>query len=413
MGSIQKIIFLLISFMFLVLGCTGEQPYIPQDEPGKIVGLVKPVGSAIQIDLIQGTIIQTTFTDTTSGYFEFDSVAAGIYNLQFSSKNFGKQFLDEITVNPGQVTTIPDIQLKPYPEQITSFIPVFDEQNFPLTTPIEIQFSTLMDHYSVEQNFYLIPEESGRYAWEIVSGNSKLSFYPDDQYRSNHPYFMILAAGTRTSTGDSLAFDFVSNFKTEGLKIATTIPEDGSTYISPQLTIYVYFNSRMDRQSVEQSFSTTPQIPGNFKWFDSRRFSYQPANYLASNTQYTISINTNATDIFDTHLLETNAVIFQTEPLRITANFPIDGATSISRSIPISIAFNTYVTQETAQSAFSLVPAVDSWVFQWSDRTRFQYSGSTRLEANTEYTVTIDSTCSDYEGNSLLENYSFKFTTGN
>jgi len=413
MGSIQNIIILLIFLMCLVLGCTEEQPYIPQDVPGKIVGVVKPARISIRIDLMQGTLIRTTFADSSSGYFEFDSVAAGTYNLEFSSNNYGRQFLNEVIVNPGQITTIPDIHLKPYPEQISTFSPVFEEQNFPLSAPIEIQFSTLMDHYSVEQNFLLIPTVIGRYTWEIVSGNSKFSFYPDDQYVSDYTYVIILTAGTKTSEGDSLAFDFISYFKTEGVKITTTIPEDGSTFISPQSIIYVYFNSKMDRQSVEQNFSITPTNIGNFKWFDSRRVGFQPGTYLASSTQYIITINANARDIFNTFLPTEKSFTFETEPLRITSNFPTNGATAISRSSPISVTFNTYVNQQTAQNAFSLEPPIDGWNFQWSDRTHFQYSGSTRLQPNKLYTVAIDSTCSDYEGNLLPASFSFIFQTGN
>lgn len=413
MGSIREIIILLIFSICLLSGCTEKQPYIPHDEPGKIVGLVKPEDISTRIDLIQGTIIQTTFTDTTSGYFEFDSVAAGTYNLEFYSNNYGKQFLNEVNVNPGQVTTIPDIHLKPYPEQIATFIPVFEEQNFPLSAPIEIQFSTLMDHYSVEQNFLLVPKVNGRFVWEIISGNSKFSFYPDDQYVSNYTYVMILSAGTQTSEGDSIAFDFMSYFKTEGVKITTTIPEDGSTFISPQSSIYVYFNSKMDRQSVEQNFLISPEmLLGNYKWFDSRRMSFQPGKYLASNTEYTITIDANASDIFDNNLLGTRSFTFETEPLRITSNFPTNGATFVNRSSPISITFNTYVNQQTAQNAFSLEPSIDGWNFQWSDQTHFQYSGSARLQSNTSYRVTIDSTCSDYKGNLLPSNFSFVFQTG-
>jgi len=412
MGSSHVRKFYLILLICLAIGCTEEQPFFPQDKPGKIVGLVKPEGIIVQVALLQGTLIQTTFTDS-SGYFELDSIAAGIYNVEFSSKNFGRQILTEVIVNPGQVTTIPDIHLKPFPEQITTFTPVNGEQNFPLTAPIEIQFSTLMDYYSVEHNFYIIPNVSGRFNWEIVSGNSKLSFYPDDQYISDFTYIMMLTTGSKTSDGDSLAFDFISYFKTEGVKITTTIPENGATFISPQSSIYVYFNSRMDRQSVEQNFLITPVKMGNFKWFDSRRVSFQPGTYLASSTQYTIAISANARDIHNTFLPEDESFTFETEPLRITFSFPANGATSISRSSPISITFNTYVNQETAQNAFSVTPTVEGWNFQWNDLTRFQYSGSTRLQANTFYTVAIDTTCSDALGNLLPASYSFIFKTGN
>jgi hypothetical protein len=398
--------------IFLLICCTGEQPYAPQDRPGKIVGLVKPEGIIAQVELYQGTLIQTTFSDS-SGYFEMDSVSAGIYNLEIFSKNQGRQILNGVTVYPGQVTTVPDIQLRPYPEQILTFIPVNGEPSFPLTAPIQIQFSTLMDYSSVENNFFLDPSVSGRFSWEVVSGNSKLSFYPTDQYISNAYYLIKITTEAKTSSGEPLSLNFVSYFTTEGVKVTSSIPENDATFISPQTSIYVYFNSRMDLQSVEQNFSITPLKIGNFKWFDSRRVCFQPGSYLASKTLYTITIGSNAKDVFGNLLHEATTVKFETEPLRITSNYPANGATSVSRSVPITITFNTLVNQEMAQQAFALSPAIAGGEFQWSDLTRFQYAGTTMLQANTFYTVTIDTTCSDAWGNSLPSNYSFIFKTGN
>ncbi len=394
------------------MSCTEEQPYFPQDLPGKIVGLIKPEGIIAQIDLYQGALIQTTFSDS-SGYFELDSVFAGIYNLEFSSKNYGRQILNDVIVYAGQITTTPDIRLKPYPEQIATFLPVNGEQNFPLTAPIEIQFSTLMDHSSVEADFSLSPGVNGRLAWEIISGNSKLSFYPEDQYASNKIYMMKLTTNAKTSESERLPFDFVSYFKTEGVKITSTIPENNATFVSPQTYIYIYFNSSMERQSVEQNFSITPPRIGDFRWFDSRRFCFQPGAFLESRTQYAIKIGNQAKDVHNNFILEEKIFKFETEPLRITSSYPTNGATSISRSTPITITFNTFVNQETTQNAFSLSPIVEGWTFQWSDLTRFQYTGVTKLQSNTFYTVKIDTTCSDAWGNLLPSNHSFTFQTGN
>lgn len=411
MGTTSGFRWLFILILFLPISCTEEQPYSPQDKPGKIVGLVKPEGRIAQIDLYQGTLIQTTFTDS-SGYFELGNVAAGIYNLEFSSNNYGRQILNEVTVHAGQVTTIPDIHLKPFPEQISAFIPVSSEQNFPLTAPIQIQFSTLMDHYSVENNFSLLPNVSGRVVWEIISGNSKLSFYPDDQYISNYIYIIQLTTDAKTSDGDHLSFDFVSYFETEGVNITTTIPENNATFISPQGFVYIYFNSRMDRVSVEQNFSISPLKLGDFKWFDARRICFQPGTFLASRTQYTITIGSEAKDVYNNLLAAEKIFQFETEPLRIISSFPTNGATSISRSSSITITFNTYVNQATTQNAFSLSPGTEGWNFQWSDLVRFQYSGATFLQPNTFYTVTIDTTCSDAWGNVLPADYSLVFKTG-
>ena len=412
MGLAHTIKFYLLLIVFLVVGCTQEQPYVPQNEPGKIVGVVKTAGKIVQIDLCQGILIRTVFSDS-SGYFVIDSVFAGIYNLEFSAEKYGRQVLNEVTVYPGQVTTIPDISLKPYPEQIMTFTPVNGEQDFPLTAPLQIQFANLMDHQSVENNFSLTPDVNGRFVWEILSGSSKMSFYPDDQYFPNYYYVMKLKTGAKTSYNDSLSFTFESHFKTEGVKITSTIPENKATFISPQTGIYVYFNSIMDHQSVEQSFSITPTKMGNFKWFDPRRVCFQPGSYLASNTQYLITITSDAKDTYGNSLQQQELFTFKTEPLRITSNYPTNGSTSINRLSSITITFNTYVNQDSAQKAFSLSPPVPDWILQWSDLTRFQYTGSTALEANQFYTVTIDTNCSDAWGNFLPSKYSFIFKTGN
>ena len=411
MGTARTLKLLFILLLFLLYSCTEEQPYFPQDRPGKIAGIVKPVKVDALVELYQGTFVRATSPDS-SGFFVLDSVFAGIYNLEFTASNFGRQILNEVTVNPGQVTTIPDITLKPYPEQVSSFIPVSGEQNFPLTAPIQIQFSDLMNHNSIENNFSLAPAVKGRFAWELVDGNSKLSFFPDDQYISNYYYVINLATGAETNDGIPISFKFESYFRTETVKIVSTIPENDATFISPQTLIYIYFNSKMAHQSVEQSFSTAPVLAGNFKWFDSRRVSFQPGTYLASNTPYIITINSGAKDVYGNFLQQEEIFTFETEPLRITSNFPTNGATSVSRSTPITITFNTNVDQDLAEKAFSISPAMPGWTFQWSDFTRFQYAGSTKLQANTFYTITIDSTCSDAWENLLPSNYSFIFRTG-
>jgi hypothetical protein len=402
-----------ISLVFLLLiGCTQEQPYSPDVTPGKIVGFIKPAIAKIDAVLIQGMTKQTTSTDST-GYYEFNSVAAGIYNIKISAKNFGSQMINNIIVYAGQTTAVHDVLLKPYPEQLDGSFPVDGAEDFPLTDPIQINFSTLMDHKSVENSFYLFPDQSGRFQWATISDRSKLSFYPNDQFISNLNYLLVITTDARTIYGDSLSFEFQMTFKTEGLKITSTIPADGATYVSPQTYIYINFNSKMDRESLENNFIITPVKLGNFKWIDSQQFCFQPGSYFASNTLYQVSIIDGARDIYKTYLRSDEVFFFQTEPLTINSNFPAHGASNVSRSSPIIISFNTLVSQESVEDAFSVIPAIEGWDFQWSDLTRFQYLGTSKLLENTYYTVTLDTTCTDAWGNKLTKNFTCIFRTGN
>ncbi len=411
MGVCRHITLLMAFLVLVVLNCTEEQPFFPQNLPGRIVGRVMPLGINAIIELYQGQLIRTTVCDS-SGFFALDSLAPGIYNLEIFAQRYGRQVINQLAVHPGQTTTIADVQLQPYPEQILSFIPVNGAKNFSLAASIQIQFATLMDHHSVERSFTLTPQTTGLFSWQIINGRSHLAFSPDDQYRSETAYTFGLTTEARTSDGKNLPFDFTSNFTTEGVRVITTIPENDASFVSPQTDIFINFNSRMDRSSVEQNFVIQPTKIGNFKWLDSRRFIFQPGSYLASSTRYTVLVGSEAKDIFGNFLQPQATIVFQTEPLRINYNFPENGSTGVSRSGPIVISFNTLVDQQSVQQAFTLSPSIDGWDFQWSDLTRFQYTGTTRLQANTFYMVTIDTTCSDAWRNRLPSNYSFVFKTG-
>ena len=403
-------LFVILSFAIL-LSCTDDQPLSTDIKPGDIVGLVKPIGINAEIDLYQGVLLKTVTTDS-SGYFEIDSVTSGIYNLEVHADGYGGVKFNSIVVYSGSVTAIPDVILSKLPEQILAINPSNGSERFPLDSPIKIDFSTLMNHNSVEDNFFLVPDVKGEFVWEDDAEKNSVTFYPSDQYISNFSYLLMLTTDIFSLYGDSLAFNVLSYFNTEGVKITSTIPNDQATYISPIAGIYINFNSKMNRQSVEQGFSIEPAAIGDFKWFDSKRLLFQPGNYLASSTLYSFSISSSAKDIYNTLLFDEITVSFQTEPLTITSNYPIHGASGINRSSPVIITFNTSVDKQSVENAFSIIPELPGWEFQWNDFTRVQFSGSTRMQANISYIVTVDTTCSDIMGNKLPKTKIFSFTTG-
>lgn len=411
MGRICRSVFL-AAFLLVTLTCTEEQPYSTQDSIGKIVGLVKPTGIIATVSLMQGKILKSTQSDST-GYFKIDSVSAGVYNLEITAEGFGRHLVNEIIVYSLRTTTIRDVYLKPFPDQVAALNPANGTISYSVTGSIKIEFNIPMMHSSVENNFSLYPEVDGYFIWEDNAEKSKVTFYPNDQYATNTIYSLILTTSAKTVYGDTLSFPLSASFETEGIKITTTTPENGATFISPQAGIYVYFNSKIERSTFENNFSMTPTVDGVFKWYDSKRVNFQPYAPLASNTFYKATVGENVQDIFGSLLPEDFTFSFQTEFLAVSTNYPAHGATYVSRSTPISIAFNTWVDQESVQNAFHLSPTVEGWNFQWTDLSRFQYSGTTKLAANTTYSVIIDTTCADAAGNTLPKEFTFQFTTGN
>ncbi|OQX95757.1 hypothetical protein B6I21_03770 [candidate division KSB1 bacterium 4572_119] len=413
MTSFKINILIILVILCLLISCAEEQPLSTTTITGNVVGIVKPFESNARLDLMQGKLVQTTYADTLSGYFEFKSVDAGVYNIDVSADNYGRRSMNEIIVYQGRTTSTPDIILKPLPEQILTINPANDATNISVTSSIEIQFSLQMNQSSVENNFSITPSVNGYFQWENKTEGSKLYFYPENQYTTSESYLFTLSKEAETIYGDTLSFDISSRFSTEGCKLISISPEDQSTFNSPQVAIYFTFNSSMARNSTENSIQFNPALLGDFKWLDSKRLSFQPGSYLETNTDHNISGLDQLYDVYGTYLSGKSSFTFRTEPLKISSNYPANGATQISRSTAIIVAFNSLVDQASVENAFTIIPSPANWSFQWTDLTRFQYAGTTPLSANTLYSVTIqDSTCTDYWGNILPSKFKLLFRTG-
>jgi hypothetical protein len=96
----------------------------------------------------------------------------------------------------------------------------------------------------------------------------------------------------------------------------------------------------------------------------------------------------------------------------IVSTVPSNGAAYVSRDANIFVMFNETVATSSAQSAFSIWPYTGgSIAFADADATMI-FDPAPTLEANTTYTVTIESGVLNLLGNPMLSTYSFNFSTG-
>jgi len=388
--------------------CTEEQPIIVQEDKGSIIGVIKPLEVIAEIKVIQGIVIDSTFSDSASGYFEIKNLSYGTYSLEVTAQGYGKYHEDRIEVNG--ITAIGNIYLRPIPEQILTIKPYNDSENIALITPCIFEFSTLMDHTSVENGFEISPAVDGYFQWEESGNKSIVNFYPNPRYKAFTTYTFNLTPEAKTIYGDTLAFKISSRFTTEPVKVESHSPESESNYISCSTVIYVRFNTAMNRTTVENSFEILRATPGIFVWHNNESFSYKPTDFLATNTLYTVTISRNAKDLYGTSLYDQFTYNFTTEPLQVSYTYPLNGATNVNLNTNIQVVFNVSVDQKATEKAFSIDPSV-AGTFGWTDLTRFSFYPEQSFEAQTNYVITIDTNCKDLFGKSLLESYTFSFVT--
>ncbi|HLE55249.1 MAG TPA: Ig-like domain-containing protein [Thermoplasmata archaeon] len=107
----------------------------------------------------------------------------------------------------------------------------------------------------------------------------------------------------------SLARDYAGNAETKssGNDTFTTVdvtrptvtadaPEGAGTNLTPSITLT--FSEAMDPVSVQQAFSITPSINGDFAWSaDGRTLTFTPARALQASTTYVVVVDTGAKDL--------------------------------------------------------------------------------------------------------------------
>jgi len=401
-------IVLIFSLLFTVC-TTEEQPIVIQEHnPGSIIGLVKPAGLEAAVILYQGVPLDTTHTDSITGIFSFMEIAAGFYSLEVVTDNYGIFRRDNIEVVENGVTAIGEIILRHLPEQISRIIPWNNSENVELDENCVIEFATIMDHSTVESNFLIYPDAAGYFQWSNGVNNSIMEFIPTVNYKTKTEYTISLGTGAKTEIGDTLRFLVRSKFTTVPLQIESHLPENGASDVSPNSTIYVRFNTEMNKSTA--SIHLNPTMEGVIKWQNNESYLFIPTGYFSTNTTYDVSIDRTNLDI-DGHSLEADFIFsFSTEPLTIINVFPADGSTNVSRNTGIHVSFNTDVNQTATENAFVISPDVKG-IFTWSDYSKFTFNPVDKLASDAIYVVTVNTECSDHYGKPLPADFTFVFRT--
>ncbi len=299
------------------------------------------------------------------------------------------------------------------------FYPQDGEIDVGTGSSIRIYFSTVMHHQSVEQAFGIDPPTSGSFEWtssrsrkESGASADVVWFKPDNYLKTNMLYTVTLGTTAQDTSGISISEPLQFSFTTEDLKVTGIYPGDGYTGVGvARSRISVCFNTMMNRSAVEEAFSTSPSVVGDFAWNqDLTCFNFVPrSEYLATNTTYRVKIDTTASDLYGDHLSESYQFSFTTEGITLVY-LPYDNSIGVSTSTGVRVSFNTAMNQETVMNAFTMIPAVEGR-FVWSALRQFLFVPDMVFASNTMYAVNIGSSAEDMYGASLGRDYSFSFTT--
>lgn len=247
-------------------------------------------------------------------------------------------------------------------------------------------------------------------------------FFEGDAYNNGYFMFDSLAPGNYTVyyevdeyIKDSSVVTVSANnivFADKFLSYDTTKPPAITSYLpTPQSkTDYVklFFNKSMNKESVQNAFSVKPGVTGNFSWNDAElSMTFTPAAFTGTASEYQIVLTPEAKSSWNIALQDTFK--FQFTPDIPTAVSSINDGDTTNIFTPIKITFSKSMQKATAESAFSIQPAVEGTI-SWSGNV-LTFTPVSGYNISTDYTVQVNMGAKSLWNIPLQSALSFTFTT--
>lgn len=191
-------------------------------------------------------------------------------------------------------------------------------------------------------------------------------------------------------------------------KISSFKPTSDGVLVNQDIKIV--FSDSMQRKSVEENFSISPAIEGNFSWSeDNKTLIYKPATQMPYETTFQITVKKGALNEKGAYLPEDVKFSFKTIG-RIWASLsPRNGATGVSVKTPVKVYFNQSVDQKSAIEHFQINPETEG-SFSFNGNTMI-FQPSLPFSPQTTYKVKILPGVKSIYGLDSNQTFETSFTT--
>jgi hypothetical protein len=413
---------------------------------GREQGTVAPTLTAVTgINPNRGTQGQTlgvTLTGTgfeTGATINLSGALIGVSNLAVvSSTQINATFaiatnavLGPVNISvttSGQTTNSVPYTIYP-PLAVTHTIPSNGASNVPINQVISANFTEggavqALNCATVTTSSFTLTGPAGAVAGTVActGATATVTFTPTSLLASNVSYTATLTTAIQDSIGNPLLSNYVWSFSTAPLPTVTsTIPANGATYVAINQVLTATFNEAMDCATITTS-SFTLTGPGGAVagtvTCSGTNATFTPTSLLTASTVYTATITTGATNVGGAALASNYVWSFTTSPNpAVVSTIPTNGATGVPVNEVLTAIFNEGVNCSTVTlSTFTLAGpggAVAGTVgCAGTSATSATFTPTSLLASNSSYTATLTTGIANPQGEAMLSNYVWTFTTG-
>lgn len=195
-------------------------------------------------------------------------------------------------------------------------------------------------------------------------------------------------------------------------------PSGNVTDVSLFQPVTFEFDIRMDKTSVQNAFSSTPEISGSFEWGNNDKLmTFTPSGKWNPGTEYTVQISSSAQSIFGVSMDSSYQLVFTTRSkLNLVDVYPKAGENNVSTTAMIIIEFDAGIDAGTLSGNVLFLDPQGNFVSIFVDQTAYKdgiikFEPTNELKKGTEYTLELKEGIGDVEGLKFGETYSAVFQT--
>ncbi|MFZ1290419.1 MAG: Ig-like domain-containing protein [Melioribacteraceae bacterium] len=259
-----------------------------------------------------------------NGFFFFDKVKKGEYNIIVNAENYSSDTV-HVIVEESKTTF-----LDPYLIEAPNYSPPIVNKYFPsalenvrLDTKIILNFNVKMDKVSTQLAFKISPSVQGTFSWE--NNDKRLIFSPTNYLVGGTQYEVSLNIFTKSYYDILIEQPFSLSFNTRtGLKLTNSYPSQASTDISRTVKIKLKIDGPIDQNSLGGNIlfqdinNNDIDLVINETNYDAGEIIFEPMNLLNSNSVYQIKLLNGIKDVEGSNLISDTTIFFTTESQIIT-----------------------------------------------------------------------------------------------
>ncbi|MFC2062651.1 Ig-like domain-containing protein [Chloroflexota bacterium] len=191
-------------------------------------------------------------------------------------------------------------------------------------------------------------------------------------------------------------------------------PQFGQTGVSLDQSILIVFDQPMELETLGTAITVSPEtlFAAKLRLEENFIILLQPLEPLIENATYSVTVNQDALSFAGIPLFETYESTFTTKEAgaapNVTRISPRDGAVGDKVGQPIILEFDQVMSTTSVEASLGISPSFDYSIL-WTDDTTATIQSHAPLDANTKYTVTLNTNAKSADGIPLANELEFSF----